>query len=121
MVFAFTGCGSDLATVEGTVLLDGKPLDHGSVTLQADGMAMGVGQIQSDGTFDISTGTQRGILPGKYVATVTAYQTSENNDSVDPIPALLTPEKYNSTATSKLSADITAGHNLVKFELKSDE
>ena len=115
-----TGCGSDLAKVSGTVRLDGKPLDRGTVTFRAEDQAMAVGQIASDGKFQMKTGTQWGVAPGSYRVTVSAYQTRPSEDDLgEPIPILLTPARYNSEQESGLRAEVKPGSNQVNLSLIS--
>src|SRR5256885_16824520 len=52
--------------VTGTVLFDGKPLESGSIRFGGDQGAAGVGQIVN-GAFSLNeSGSQTGVLPGKY-------------------------------------------------------
>lgn len=114
------GCNSDLAHVSGTVTLDGQPLDHGRVTFQADGKAMAIGDIRSNGSYQMMTGAQAGVAPGNYRATVSAYQIKPGDDDLgEPIPVLLTPQKYNSPAESGLTADVQPGGNVIDLQLTS--
>ena len=69
------GCGSgNAATVSGTVRMDGQPLDTGNVSFYPEGGqgAPAYGSIDAQGRYALSTGTQSGLTPGKYVALVVA-------------------------------------------------
>ncbi|NQT37842.1 MAG: hypothetical protein HQ581_10155 [Planctomycetes bacterium] len=113
------GCGSDLAEVTGTVSLDGGPLDSGTIVFQGPDLPQGVGQIGEDGSYRISTGTQRGLPPGQYRVTVTAYKTRTGRDEQEaPIPEFLTPVRYNNPETSGLTADVEPGGNRFDFTLE---
>jgi len=113
------GCGSKLASVEGTVTLDGKPLSTGTVVFQNEGLPMGVGGLSSNGSYTIYTGDQPGLPPGDYQVTVSAYQTRPGRDEMEePIPVLLTPPRYNKPETSGLTAKVTPGSNRFDFKLE---
>ena len=117
------GCGGrHEATVSGTVTLDGQPLDRGTVTLHpTGGGAAAVGPIGSDGVYTIKTGTESGLAPGEYTATVVANE--------DPIPsttggapmpgALITPARYGTLETSDLHITVTHGANDRPLKLTS--
>lgn len=63
-----TGCGDGTVVVRGSVSLDGKPADEGSVSFQpADGNGPSSGGSVKDGRFEAA-----GLLPGKYKVTVRA-------------------------------------------------
>jgi hypothetical protein len=111
------GCGSDLVAVTGTVTLDDGPLPRGTIVFQAEGAPTGYGEIQSDGSYEIRTGDRRGMMPGTYRVTVTAYQVVEGGDAGEVIPALLTPARYNDPATSGLTAEVGSGSNHFPFAL----
>jgi hypothetical protein len=117
------GCGGrHAATVSGTVTLDGKPLDRGTVTLHpTGGGAAAVGPIGSDGVYTIKTGTGSGLAPGEYTATVVA-----NEDPIlsttggAPMPGvLITPARYGTLETSDLHITVIHGANDLPLELTS--
>ena len=64
------------------------------------------------------TASKRGMAAGDYSVAISAYETRDGG-SESPIPVLRTPKKYNSAATSGLSATIADGKNEVDFQLKS--
>lgn len=113
------GCGSKLPTVEGTVTLDGIPLENAKVVFQAPDRPMAVATTNASGRYDVMTGSQRGIAAGSYKIAISAYETQDaGNES--PIPILSTPKRYNSAATSGLSVEISEGHNDgVNFDLQA--
>jgi hypothetical protein len=125
VVTLFTlGCSPNAAQVSGTVTLDGSPLTTGTGTVTfhpASGQgAIAYGQIDAQGRYKLSTGTNAGLTPGSYVATVVASE---------PIPATspneeiqfksITPEKYGSTELSDLRVEVQRGANDVPLVLKS--
>ena len=120
-IILLTGCSSELSKVSGTVVLDGEPLDRGVVTFQADGKPMAIGQIRSNGTYQMKTGSKDGVVPGVYQVTVSAYQSKPSEDDLgEPIPVLLTPAQYNSPGESGLTADVKPGRNNVDLPLVSN-
>jgi hypothetical protein len=119
------GCGDNRGRVPvtGTVLFDGKPLESGTVRFGGDQGAAGVGQIVN-GSFSLNeTGSQKGVLPGKYDVLIASWV--EERGSVRPdgsfspgitrIPLLyLDPEK------SGLKAEVAKGQpNRFTFDVKS--
>lgn len=112
------GCGSNLARVSGEVTLDGKPLETGTIVFQGEGQAMGVGEIEG-GSYAIKTGNERGLAPGKYRVTVSAFQTRPGASDMDePVPAFLTPQRYNDPETSGLEVEVQPGSNTFDFPLE---
>ncbi len=78
---AMTGCGNSLAKVDGLVQVDGQPLAGGenvraTIYFYPEGGsgAPAIGLLNSDGRYDISTGSKTGIQPGAYVVTISATQ-----------------------------------------------
>jgi hypothetical protein len=117
------GCSSNLASVSGTVTLDGQPLKTGTVSFKSTGDgALGQGTI-TNGAYQVTTGTASGLKPGDYLVTVVATEIDPpdpTKPSVVPIPRLLAPARYGDATTSGLTAKIKAGKNdTVNFELKS--
>lgn len=126
LVVASSGCsGPNAASVSGNVTLDGQPLTTGSVSFHPDGGGGGApayGQIDSSGNYSLSTGTDAGLAPGKYVAVVVATKEppqlyDKTGAEIPPIP--ITPAKYGSTTTSDLRVDVKAGKNEVPLALQS--
>src|SRR6185369_6733970 len=81
---AIVGCGDSRGRlpVTGTVLFDGKPLESGSIRFGGDQGAAGVGQIVN-GSFSLNeTGSQSGVLPGKYDVLIASWV--EERGSVRP-------------------------------------
>lgn len=123
LVALVAGCSDgSLATVSGTVTLDGAPLDRGSVTFLPIGPGSGAtASIQSDGTYQVRSGSVAGLPPGDYKITVRANaDPTPNPGGGPPAPGrLITPEKYGSSDTSGLQRTIEAGANTVDLELTS--
>jgi hypothetical protein len=119
------GCGgNDFVSVTGTVTYDGTALDTGTVTFSpASGQGPnGYGSIQSNGSYEVKTGTSDGLPPGEYKVTVHAAgppppPTPENPE---PIPESLIPMRYRSASTSGLSYTVTASGGTYDIKLTSN-
>lgn len=131
-VLLFVGCESaqppDVVPVTGKVLLDGAPLEYGSVTFQPLRGQPARGKIQSDGTFSLSTyAPGDGAKVGKHQVRVTCYESQEPGQATADGPAealgnSLIAEKYTRFATSGLEVSVLAGGNKpFVFELETEE
>ena len=125
LVALVLGCGDNRGRVpvSGTVLFDGKPLESGTVRFGGDQGAAGVGPIVN-GAFSLNeSGSQSGVLPGKYdvfIASWVEERGSVRKDGsfspgITRIPLMyLEPEK------SGLKAEVVKGQaNKFSFEVKS--
>jgi hypothetical protein len=128
VIIAQTGCskGGPAGVVHGTVTLDGRPLDEGTVQLSAiDGQAPTAGAQIVDGKFETRAAVNKyrvkiesniAVGPdGKKV------QTGKKINKYAPQPEFtvkqLVPDKYNTN--SNLELDVKSGLNEPKFELTS--
>lgn len=122
---AAVGCGGDekpnLLPVHGTVMLNGQPLATGQVVTMLETGRGAAGQIQPDGTFELTTYEKGdGALPGTHKAAVTAYENSDMTDPEADLGKSLVPERYGNPETSGLTIDVTAdGENAPVLELTS--
>src|SRR5687768_10676266 len=124
-ILLFAGCsGKNAASVSGSVTLDGQPLTTGNVGFYPDGGegAPANGQIDSSGNYSLSTGTDVGLSPGKYIAVVVATKEppqlyDKTGAEIPPIP--ITPAKYSDTNTSDLKVEVKAGSNDIPLALQS--
>lgn len=85
LILASCGCGGKDAPVkvEGTVTLDGKPLEGAVVAFVpvSEGLRQAVGTTGSDGSFRLTTfNFGDGALPGEYKITITKQQESAGLD-----------------------------------------
>jgi hypothetical protein len=122
--FLIIGCsGPNAASVSGNVTLDGQPLTTGMVSFYPDGDgAPASGSIDANGNYSLSTGTDVGLAPGKYIALVVATKDppqpyDKTGAEIPPIP--ITPGKYGSTNTSDLRFDVKPGKNTIALNLVS--
>ena len=132
---AVTGCGGTKggpATIEvtGTVTLNGAPIDGASVLFSpdigsSDGRLASQATTDTAGHFKLSTHVgggkfKSGIVPGKYVVSVTKLDTAATKNTFSP-PKNLLPPKYADPKTSLLNADVVAGQtNDFQFPLKGE-
>jgi hypothetical protein len=118
-----SGCSRDnFATVEGTVTLDGKNLDGGSVTFSPiAGGPLSYGKIATDGSFHLQTATIQGVPPGKYIATVSYPRGFPSPGMTEQeIYALQkVPIRYCKPNTSDLQFDIEPGHHSIEVKMAS--
>jgi hypothetical protein len=116
------GCGSKVATVSGTITLDGQPLTTGNVSfLPAQSGPVATGTIRSNGGYTIETGTAKGLPPGDYIVMVVATKpVTPIPGAPEQAPELITPAKYGTRETSDLRCTVKAGSNRVNFDLKSN-
>lgn len=139
---AACGCGSrvgaGLASVQGTVACQGKPIARGSLVFEVSGMRPAYGKIVDGRIAEVMTyAPQDGCPIGLAHIAVFATQTdalSQKSDSprrpTNPQEALadglnytdpgkpLVASTYNDPATSGLTWDIKAGENTVSLELE---
>jgi hypothetical protein len=120
-LFLLAGCGRSAATVSGKVTLDGQPLTKGEIAFYpGENGALVLGSIDGNGNYTLSTGTAKGLAPGKYQVTIVANDVLEPTQKfASPVPKLITPAKYSTASTSGLTAEVTAGSNTKNFDLKS--
>jgi hypothetical protein len=84
----------------GTVTLDGKPLDKGTILFVPSRGRASSGEIRSDGTFTLSTyGVDDGAIVGdNKVAVFIAMDSEQEGEHASPIP-----QRYASPSTSGLT------------------
>ena len=136
------GCSSDerVATVHGTITLDGKPVGEASITfMPQEGGRPAFGVSDADGTYELTTFTAGdGALIGKHLVSITAVDENavETADSLEDDMASLsdvvqrpkrrpkevwrTPQRYSENETSGLTFEVVAGKtNQADFPLTS--
>jgi hypothetical protein len=123
-----SGCSheDDLSSVRGRVCFKGQPLRGGSIvfTPNPDKGGCGelaVGEIASDGTFELKTGDRRGAVAGWHRVTIAAVEMSTDKTAgglySDVRPLL--PRRYAVPDLSGLERQIKAGEeNVFEFELE---
>lgn len=122
------GCGGsdeDLASVEGTVTLDGQPLAGARVEFDLDPGAVAYGKMSGSsaygrtdarGRFKLKSTHERSGAPvGKNIVRITTRDVTIDSDGNEVLVPERLPPKYN-TAT-ELSEEVTPGSNDFTFEL----
>lgn len=120
VALALAGCGPSNGTVTGTVYLDGKPLDRGSVMFHPKAGPKSYGEIVHGGEYQIQTATKLGAPPGDYTVTVVATEEmdpAKAGKERDYLPKMLTPARYGDPAKSDLRATVQPGANSIDLKL----
>ncbi len=129
-------CGGKKIKTEGvtcTVTLDGKPLANATVSFTpADGSGNDASGItDASGVCKMQTllgAADAGTTPGKYLVTITCFEEIDTgktytNDAGNEVPVTedksVIPQKYASTKTSGLEAEVQKGANSFEFNLES--
>ena len=115
VVAGLSGCtqAPSVVPVTGKVLYNGEPLPFGIVMFQPEKGQAAQGEIQSDGSFQLSTyGPNDGAVPGHHKVSVRCFSTqkagADGGDAGAP-GRLLIPQQYTRFGMSGLSADVKAG------------
>jgi hypothetical protein len=116
-----SGCGSgNFGTVNGTVSLDGKPLEGGNVAFYATGSGpVSYGTIGADGSYHLRSASRDSVVVGSYVATI-SYRSGRPSPgmTVKEIEALeKVPVKYCTKDKSDLKVDVQPGKNSIDLKL----
>lgn len=122
MVGIMTGCGNgNLAQVEGTITMDGKPLASASVLFVHPEASPSGARTDDKGFYRLSYGeTEMGALPGKYTVRVSTVVGANIDDQGKPVPGKkeTVPARYNSQTT--LEFEVVKGKkNIANFDLDS--
>lgn len=132
------GCsGNAMLPVEGTITLDGKPLDGAAISfVPAEGGRPCSGQTDAQGHFTLASYVAGdGVPPGEYKVTVVKLDARRQAEAapveegaaddqqvmgnIEQAVKFLTPLKYSSPATTDLKVDVTSGMEPVQIDLKS--
>jgi hypothetical protein len=111
------------ARVSGTVTLDGQPLPRGTVqfvpdTAQGTEGPSGVGYIDEEGHFEITTAGVQGAIIGHHKISVKA-EADYDQTQISMGPSLI-PRRYNNPDTSELTAEVKENEkNEIPLELHS--
>ena len=116
LLTCIVGCGDGLpkrVPVSGRVLIDGKPLERGTILFVPKGERAGGGTLGPGGKFTLTTFTDNdGCVLGKHQIAVTACEpigTSTIN--------WFSPKKYTDISTSGIEVDITGPRDDVEINL----
>ena len=131
------GCntGPETAQVSGVVSFDGEKVPEGTISFYpVAGGRPASGQIQSDGTYKLSTfdpgdgallGDHKVAIESKKVTNAAPQPKSLQEEianpgagaTANPSVSWIVPEKYAAVATSGLTATVSEGENEVNFTL----
>jgi hypothetical protein len=111
------GCGSNMAPVSGTVMLDGKPLANATVVFEPISNepnpgpgSIGTTNAKGEFSLQLMTGKGQGAVVGKHKVSITAYEGGGEAPSSSPDAVFrkpLVPTMYN--AESKLTFEVPSG------------
>jgi hypothetical protein len=118
LVSMLSGCsqnGPELATVTGTVTLDGKPLEHAIVTFQPASGRPSFGTTDEQGKYAMGYSLDHsGVVAGRNRVFI---RTQTENDEGRVVRKEVIPAKYNDK--SELVADVELKANVIDFALTS--
>lgn len=122
-----TGCGNGLTSVSGTVTLDGDPIRatndvRATVYFNpADGGVAAYGLVDEDGRYEMYTGREEGVAPGRYDVTFNATQlVPPKEPGGTPSGRRISPPRYTTPASSGLSYTIEPQGATIDLALTSD-
>jgi hypothetical protein len=118
-IFSTSGCSDNLPNrvpVSGRVLMDGKPLEYGTVLVYPKGQRMACGTLGPGGKFTLTTfDDDDGCMLGKHPVAVNAAKGISTNET-----QWFAPKKYADTATSGLEIDITGPKDDIIINLNAE-
>lgn len=119
-LWAAVGCGDRpaLASVEGTVRLDGSPLENARVVFTPIGPGRpSSGRTDADGTYSlVYTSDRSGALPGEHAVSITTHVQGDVDSGSVGAPERV-PVQYN--VNSELKKTVKADDNVIDFDLES--
>ncbi len=124
VMYTGSGCGDggpDIATVEGTVTMDGKPLEGATVVFVPPGGRPAGGPTDAKGKYVLNfSGGRKGAIPGENRVQITTKSDPHTAADGKPVPGKpeTIPTEYNTRSTLKF--DVKQGEkNIANFDLKS--
>ena len=123
LVASATGCGSsdnlNTCSVQGTVTLDGTPVEAGKIMFSPTGGTTGPASVTTivDGKYS-KTAADHGPVVGKHTVRIEAFRDRGNkNSDGTPNQEQVVPAKYNQQTI--LVVDVAKGNNRHDFDPKS--
>jgi hypothetical protein len=126
MVACFAGCGPsgpEIASVSGTVTLDGKPLPEAFVYFRhADGGRISESSTNDKGEYKLNYSLEEsGAMVGPNTVRISTFIETVKEDSGAIVKGTnkkeLVPSKYNKQ--TELNVEVKSGRNAFNFDLKS--
>lgn len=124
LTIACIGCGPggpDIASVEGDVTLDGKPLPNASVVFIPENGRPAGATTDSNGHYVLNfSGGRQGSLPGKNKVRISTARDAGVDKAGDPTPGSpeQIPMKYNAQTTLEFKV-LPNQANVANFDLES--
>lgn len=123
------GCGSEFASVSGTVRMDGQPLGGGADVRgtvffypESGSGAPAVGRLDESGRYSITTGSNNGALAGPYKVTIRATRLiPAKMEGEAPSGRPMTPMFYADPRRSPLRVEVEPGSNVLDFDIQSKQ
>lgn len=122
-IVALVGCGSsgpELATVQGNVKLDGKPIAGARVIFHPESGRVAAARTDDNGDYELHFSYGRdGALIGKHLIRITTFAEATAYQGMEPSPEApeVFPAKFNTD--SELKREIVDGSNQIDFDLQS--
>lgn len=127
---ACAGCGEKFHPVSGTVTLDGKPFDHGSITIiPANGGAPAFGGTDDQGSFTLNNNNNTGVRAGTYKVTLQKFppekpNSKDNEDAArkgnfETKPFNPVPKDFAKPETSTISISVPSADGKYIIDVKS--
>jgi len=125
LLATISGCGNSLSKVSGQVTMAGEPIAGGdgvraTVYFYPEGGigTPAIGILDSDGRYEIATGSQTGMEPGAYVVTISATQIIPSKGGGAPSGRRITAPKYGDPKQSGFRVEVGKGSNEFDFDLE---
>lgn len=126
LLLGYCGCGSgaggNIGTVEGTVTLDGNPVEEATVRFYPTSGERGAsGKTDRNGHFELRyTRDTMGAIIGDHKVTVSTKVVADNySDDGAEAKKETIPRKYVDRKKTDLTATVKQGSNTCDFDLKS--
>jgi hypothetical protein len=121
------GCERQPTTVTGVVTLDHNrpnitPDMRGTISFQPQSGqgAIATGLLNATGEYEVSAGSTSEVAPGKYDVAISIVRLVSKSGAGEQGAKRITAAKYNSAASSGLTADVHSGPNVLNFDVASN-
>ncbi len=121
-LLALVGCAkSDIASVEGTITMDGEPVEGASIIFRPPGGRPAGARTDAEGHYQLNySGGRKGALPGLNRVQISTQADPYEDEAGNPVAASkeTIPMEYNTE--SKLEFTVVQGeNNIANFDLQS--